>query len=391
MDTKTLDKKYITNVYKRNDVTLVYGKGSHIWDDEGREYIDFTSGIGVNAFGFADPEWLSAVTEQAGKLAHISGYFYTEPCVQLAQLLCEKSGYANVWFMNSGAEANETAIKAARKYSSDRYGNSRGVVVSLLQSFHGRTHSTITATGQDDFHQHFYPFPEGYVTVPANDIDALRTAFDAHPVCAFLFECIQGEGGVIRLNDKYLQEAQRLCKERDILMICDEVQTGNGRLGTLYGWEQFGIERPDIISTAKGLGGGLPIGATLFSEKTADVLSYGTHGSTYGGNPVCCAGALSVISRLTDNFLESVRAKGDYMRDEISKMPHVTGIYGAGLMIGITTDLDVPIGELVDKCREAGLLVLTAKEKLRFLPPLNVTQEDMDAALDILRKVLSVC
>ena len=388
MNTKQADKQYIANIYKRNDLTIVKGKGARVWDDTGREYIEFTSGIGVNSFGVADEKWLEAVALQAGKIQHISGYFYTEPCAKLAQLLCEKSGFTNVCFMNSGAEANETAIKAARKYSSDKYGENRGVVVSLEQSFHGRTHATITATGQDDFHKHFYPFPQGYVTVPANDIAALQKALDENPVCAFLFECIQGEGGVIAMEKEYLQAAQKLCQERDILCIADEVQTGNGRLGTLYAWEQFGIERPDILTTAKGLGGGLPIGAALFSEKTANVLGYGTHGSTYGGNPVVCAGAISVVERLTPEFLSSVNEKGDYIRAALGKMSHVTGLYGAGLMIGITTDLSLDSHALADKCREEGLLALTAKEKLRLLPPLNVSYEDIDSAIEVLRRVL---
>ncbi|MDR3344237.1 MAG: aspartate aminotransferase family protein [Oscillospiraceae bacterium] len=392
MNTITKDTQFIAPTYTRADVVFICGKGSRLWDESRREYLDFSSGIGVNSFGSADPEWLAAVTAQAGGLAHISNLYYTEPCADLAELLCKKTGMAKVFFANSGAEANECAIKAARKYGQRLGGAPDGVtcntIVTLNNSFHGRTLATLAATGQPEYHKHFHPFPSGFISVPANDIDALCSAFDAYPTCAFMFECVQGEGGVNTLSALYLQDAQQLCSERDILLICDEVQTGNGRTGTLYSYEQFGIS-PDIVTTANGLGGGLPIGAVLFSEKTAGVLTPGTHGSTFGGNPVCCAGALSILRRLDEDFLASVRAKSEYLRTALAGMPCVTGLSGLGLMIGVSVACNAKAA--AQKCLSAGLVILTAKDKLRLLPPLNTPQSDLDAGLAILREVLGAC
>jgi acetylornithine/N-succinyldiaminopimelate aminotransferase len=388
MNTISKDNQFTAHTYARNEVVFVRGAGPRLWDKADREYIDFSSGIGVNSFGSADPEWLAAVTAQAGTLAHISNLYYTQPCADLAALLCEKTGFARVFFANSGTEANECAIKAARKYSSDRYGDSRGVIVTLENSFHGRTLAALAATGQAEYHQHFYPFPPGFVSVPAKDIDALQATFESHPVCAFMFECVQGEGGVNTLSVEYLQAAQQLCAERDVLFVCDEVQTGNGRTGTLYAYEQFELA-PDIVTTAKGLGGGLPIGAALFGEKTADIFTPGIHGSTFGGNPVCCAGALSILRRLDEDFLASVRERSAYIRAALANMPHVMDVSGLGLMIGVAVDGDAK--EITKKCLAAGLVILTAKDKLRLLPPLNTPQAELDVGLAILREVMGTC
>ena len=375
---KSNDKQYIANTYNRFDIQIDSLNNGIATSGE-KEYIDFGTGIGVTAFGAGDEIWIDAVCAQAKKLPHASNLYYTEPCVKLATLLCERTGMKKVFFGNSGAEANECAIKCARKYSSDKYGDGRATVITLKNSFHGRTLLTLSATGQDVFHKHFGPFPEGFRYVEANNIDNLEANVD-DTVCAFMFECVQGEGGVIALNPEYLKAAEKLCRERDILLICDEVQTGNGRTGSLYAYEQFGIT-PDIVSTAKGLGGGLPIGACLMGEAVENTLSAGSHGSTFGGNPICCAGAYTIISRLDETYLSDIKARAKYLWDKLSTLDNVNSISGLGFMIGLEVDDNK---KFIADCEAAGLLVLSAKSKVRLLPPLNVSYETIDKAISIL-------
>lgn len=378
---KELDGKYIAGTYHRYDAVIKSGKGAKLYDESGREYIDFGSGIGVNAFGICDSVWQEAVIEQIKKIQHTSNYYFTEPCARLAELLCEKTGMKKVFFSNSGAEANECAIKAARKYGTDKNEN-KNKIITMKESFHGRTVTTLSATGQDTFHKSFTPFTEGFIYAEPNDVDALYAAADEN-VCAIMFEVVQGEGGVNNLSEEYLRAIEDVCKKNDILMVIDEVQTGNGRCGELYSYMHFGLS-PDIVSTAKGLGGGLPIGATLFSEKTENVLSVGMHGSTFGDNPVSCAGAISIISRLTNDFLNGVREKGEFIRAEIKKIKGAENISGLGLMIGFECGKDA--AAVAEKCFEKGLLVLTAKNnKIRLLPPLNIEKEDIIKGLEILK------
>ena len=375
---KLNDKQYIANTYNRFDIQIDSLNNGIATSGE-KEYIDFGTGIGVTAFGAGDDVWIDAVCAQAKKLPHASNLYYTEPCVKLAALLCERTGMKKVFFGNSGAEANECAIKCARKYSSDKYGDGRATVITLKNSFHGRTLLTLSATGQDVFHKHFGPFPEGFRYVEANNISDLEANVD-DTVCAFMFECVQGEGGVIALNPEYLKAAEKLCRERDILLICDEVQTGNGRTGSLYAYEQFGIT-PDIISTAKGLGGGLPIGACLMGEAVENTLSAGSHGSTFGGNPICSAGAYTIISRLDDAYLSDIKARAKYLWDKLSELDNVKSVSGLGFMIGLEVDDNK---KFIADCEAAGLLVLSAKSKVRLLPPLNVSYETIDKAISIL-------
>lgn len=381
---KKLDDTYIAHTYARYPVVLDHGSGAICYDDAGKSYIDFTSGIGVNALGFADADWVAAVTAQLHKLQHISNLYYTEPCVQAAKLLCEKSGMKKVFFGNSGAEANEGVIKAARKYSYQKYGKGRSTILALENSFHGRTMASLSATGQAHYHDFFFPFVEGFAFAKANDIaDTLDKLTE--DVCAVMMEMVQGEGGVMPLEKEYVQAVYAACQEKDILFIVDEVQTGIGRSGTFYSYQQFDIQ-PDLVSSAKGLGGGLPVGAVLFGEKTQDTLVPGDHGSTFGGNPVVCAGAVEILNRIDDAFLAEVRKKGAYLREEIEKMPHVTGVAGMGMMLGV--ELDVDVKPLVNTLLENGLLVLTAKHKMRLLPPLNITDTELAKGLAILRTTL---
>lgn len=375
---KSNDKQYIANTYNRFDIQIDSLMGGIATSGE-KEYIDFGTGIGVTAFGAGDEIWIDAVCAQAKKLPHASNLYYTEPCVKLAALLCERTGMKKVFFGNSGAEANECAIKCARKYSSDKYGDGRATVITLKNSFHGRTLLTLSATGQDVFHKHFGPFPEGFRYTQANDIDDLKANID-DSVCAFMFECVQGEGGVIALNPEYLREAEKLCRERDILLICDEVQTGNGRTGSLYAYQQFGIT-PDIVSTAKGLGGGLPIGACLMGEAVENTLCAGSHGSTFGGNPICSAGAYTIISRLDDAYLSDIKNRAKYLWDKLATLDNVKSISGLGFMIGLEVEDNK---KFIADCEAAGLLVLSAKSKVRLLPPLNVSYETIDKAISIL-------
>ena len=385
-DIQTLDSQYVAHTYARAPVTFVRGEGCHLYDEAGKPYIDMGSGIAVSALGYGDEGWVAAVSAQAGQLAHASNLYHTAPQALLAQRLCERTGMKRVFFGNSGAEANECAIKAARRYSALKHGeNVRPVILTLENSFHGRTLATLAATGQDVFHHDFGPFPEGFRHIPANDVAALKTALDVGDVCALLIETIQGEGGVCCLTEEYIQAARELTEARDILLMVDEVQTGNGRTGKLYSYQHFGI-LPDVVSTAKGLAGGLPMGACLLGEKTADVLTPGTHGSTFGGNPVCAAAALYVQDRLTDELMAEVAQKGEWVRAELAQLPGVN-VSGRGLMLGVESGK--PAGALVSDLLSRGVVALTAKTKLRLLPPLTIPWSDLKQAVSIIKEALS--
>ena len=380
----SLDKEFVAGTYGRFPVELVSGKGCVLTDTNGKQYIDLTSGIGVTSFGIADDAWVQAVTAQAMKLQHASNLYYTEPCAKLAQLLCQKTGMKKVFFCNSGAEANECAIKVARKYSAEKKGTDHYTIITLVNSFHGRTLTTLAATGQDHFHQYFQPLTPGFAYVEANNVEMLEETVASVKPAAIMFECVQGEGGVLPLKREFICAAAKLCKEQDIPLIIDEVQTGNGRTGKLYSYMHFGIE-PDIVSTAKGLGGGLPIGATLMSEKVQSVLGPGDHGSTYGGNPVCSAGALSIIERLDEDFLADVQRKSDYVFSALSGAPGIESVSGLGLMIGIQTTRKAK--DVVNACTEKGVLALTAKTKVRLLPALNIPMEQLQQAIETIKAV----
>lgn len=384
MNLKEKDKKYIANTYARFDVEIVSGKGSVVFDENGKRYIDMGSGIGVTCFGIADDSWVNAVTEQLGKVQHMSNLYYTKPCVELAEKLCQVSGMKKVFFANSGAEANEGAIKAARKYASAKKGSDCFKIITLVNSFHGRTITTLAATGQEVFHKDFQPLTEGFVYVPANDIDALKTAVAENKIAAIMIECVQGEGGVNPLTEEFVKTAYDIAQKEDIILIVDEVQTGNGRTGEMYGFMNYGI-KPDIVTTAKGLGGGLPLGAVMFGEKTEFVLGYGDHGSTYGGNPIACAGALNVISRMDKEFLDSVKAKSKLVFETLQNQKGIESVSGMGLMIGIKTEKNAK--EVVLKCMEKGVLCLTAKDKVRLLPALNIDEEILKEALEVIKSV----
>lgn len=380
----SLDKEYVAGTYGRFPVELVSGKGSIVKDTNGKEYIDLGSGIGVTSFGFADDAWLAAVTAQAGRLQHTSNLYYTEPCALLAKALCDKTGMKKVFFSNSGAEANECAIKVARKYSAEKKGPECHTIITLVNSFHGRTLTTLSATGQDKFHELFQPLTPGFAYVEANNIEALAKAVEEIPTAGIMFECVQGEGGVLPLTKEFVTAAAELAQEKDIPLIIDEVQTGNGRSGTLYAYMQFGIT-PDIVSTAKGLGGGLPIGATLMGDKVQSVLGPGDHGSTYGGNPVCCAGALSVVNRIDDKLQAEVREKSAYVFSALEGASGVEAVSGMGLMIGVKTTK--PAKDVVNACMEKGVLCLTAKDKVRLLPALNIPMDVLKEAVEVIKSV----
>ena len=382
MDTISVDKQFVAPTYGRFPVELVSGKGCLLQGGDGKEYIDLTSGIGVTAFGIADDDWMAAVTAQLGQLQHVSNLYYTSPCAKLAQLLCEKTGMAKVFFCNSGAESNECAIKYARKYSMEKKGSDHYHIITLQNSFHGRTLTTLAATGQDHFHQLFQPLTPGFHHVAAGDLDGLKALVKEFPTAGILLEMVQGEGGVIPLSREFVEGVAKLCAEQDIPLMVDEVQTGNGRTGKLYAYMHFGIH-PDIVSTAKGLGGGLPIGATMVSKKLEAVLQPGDQGSTYGGNPVCCAGALSVISRLTEEFLAQVQEKSDYVFTQLQGAEGVESVSGMGLMIGIKTAK--PAKEVVTACMAQGVLVLTAKDKVRLLPALNIPMAQLQIAVAVIK------
>lgn len=375
------DKRYVSPTYARFDVAFERGEGARLYDLDGREYIDCSTGIGVNIFGICDEVWKKAVTDQINKIQHTSNLYYSLPQTQLAKLLCEKTGAKKVFFGNSGAEANECAIKAARKYGNTKYG--RYEIITLKNSFHGRTIATLSATGQDAFHKYFDPFLGGFRYADANMEGILRCYTDK--TCAVMIECIQGESGVHVLDSSFLKELEIFCKQRDILLICDEVQCGNGRTGKMYAYEHAGIH-PDIVTTAKGLGGGLPIGACLLFDKCENVFAYGDHGSTFGGNPVACAGAVSIVERLTDELLLEVQGKGAYFMSHLGRINGVKGVYGKGLMIGL--DTEKPAREVVKACLEMGLILLTAHDRVRLLPPLTITKAEMEQAITILSEVL---
>ena len=380
----SLDQEYVAGTYGRFPVEIVAGKGSILMDADGREYIDMGSGIGVTCFGIADDRWLAAVTDQLQKLQHTSNLYYTEPSAKLAKLLCEKTGMRKVFFSNSGAEANECAIKVARKYSAEKKGKDCFTIITLVNSFHGRTLTTLSATGQDHFHELFQPLTPGFVHVPANDVEALRKAVLEGNPAGIMLECVQGEGGVNPLSREFVAEAAKLAQEQDVPLIIDEVQTGNGRSGMLYAYMHYGIT-PDIVSTAKGLGGGLPIGATMMGRKVESVLGPGDHGSTYGGNPVCCAGALSVIERIDDDLLEQVKEKSAYIFDSLTGAEGIESVTGLGLMIGLKTVK--PAKEVVMDCIEKGILCLTAKDKVRLLPALNIPMEQLRQVVAVIKSV----
>lgn len=383
-DIISIDKQYVANTYNRFPVELISGKGSRILGSDGKEYIDMGSGIGVTAFGIADDVWSDTVAKQAATLQHMSNLYYTEPGTLLAKALCEKTGHKKVFFSNSGAEANECAIKVARKWAAENKGEDCYTIVTLNNSFHGRTITTLAATGQDHFHKLFQPLTTGFVHTPANDIDALKKTVEDHNVAAVMFECVQGEGGVIALDKDFVKAIADLAKEKNFLVIVDEVQTGNGRTGKFYGYMNYGIT-PDIVTTAKGLGGGLPIGAALLGERVENTLGFGDHGSTYGGNPVCAAGALSIVSRITDELLAEVTKKSEYIFSELSNADGIESVSGMGLMIGIKAVK--PAAEIVKAAMDKGVLCLTAKDKVRLLPALNIPFDDLKKAINVIKEV----
>ncbi|WOC32140.1 MULTISPECIES: aspartate aminotransferase family protein [Caproicibacterium] len=379
------DSRYIMHAYGRFPAALVKGKNATAWDTKGKKYIDFTSGIGVNCLGYSDPQWAAAVAAQAAQIQHLSNLYYSPVTVKAAKALCEAAGMQRVFFGNSGAEANECAIKIARKYSADKYGEGRSQVVTLQNSFHGRTVTTLAATGQRVFHEKFLPLTEGFAYAEPK-MESVRGAVNAH-TCAVLIELIQGEGGVHPMEKQFVQDLAAFCAQKDLLLLIDEVQTGIGRTGSFFCYQQYGIT-PDVVSAAKALGGGLPIGACLVGSKCAQVFAPGDHGSTFGGNPVVCAGALEVLSRVAQPaFLEDVRKKGAYLRSELEKLPNVESVRGLGMMLGAKPAAGEP-GKIAAACVDAGLLVLTAKDVLRFLPPLTISKAEMDEGLAILRQVL---
>lgn len=378
------DNEYIAGTYARFPLEIVGGKGSVVWDGDGKKYIDLSTGIAVNTFGVADDEWLKAVTAQAGALQHMSNLYYTEPCAKLAEMLCKRTGMKKVFFSNSGAEANECAIKTARKYAAQKYGEDCFNIVTLKNSFHGRTVTTLAATGQDVFHKDFLPLTEGFLYAEPNDIEKLEKILYENKCAAVMLEVVQGEGGVIALEREYVQAIEKICRERDTLLICDEVQIGNGRSGKLYGYMNYGVI-PDIVSTAKGLAGGLPLGATLLGKKVKDVLTAGSHGSTFGGNPVCCAGALSILSRLDEKTLAGVRERSEYIISELSDAKGIESVTGLGLMLGVKTKKDA--STVIAKCMEKGVLVIKAKDKVRLLPALNIPMDELKTAITTLKAV----
>ena len=384
MTTQQTAEQYLAATYARFPVTFTRGEGSLLRDDAGKEYIDLGSGIAVNTLGLADESWADAVSAQLHALAHTSNLYYTQPQAALAETLCQRTGMQKVFLSNSGAEANECMLKAARKWSNDRFGEGRRpVIVTLEGGFHGRTYATLAATGQTALHAGFAPMPTGFRYAKPNDIEDMRTKLD-DSCCAVLIELVQGEGGVNVLEPAYVQALAALVKERELLLLIDEVQTGNGRTGTLFAFGQYGLT-PDMVSTAKGLAGGLPLGATLFGGRTAGVLTAGSHGSTFGGNPACCAGALHVLGRLDDALLAGVRAKGEFIRASLEGAPGVLGVTGLGLMLGISTAR--PAKEVASACLARGVALLTAKEKVRLLPALNIPWNLLEQGLDVLKEV----
>ena len=383
MNIKEIDKEYVANTYARFPLCLISGKGSLVWDEDGKEYIDLGTGIAVNTFGYSDDEWIFAVSEQLSCLQHTSNLYYTKPCAELAKMLCTRTGMKKVFFSNSGAEANECAIKAARKYGELNKGADYTTIITLKDSFHGRTLTTLAATGQDVFHNDFLPLTPGFVHATANDIDDVKQKLRENKCCAIMFEVVQGEGGVKTLDADFLAALNEIAQNEDILLIADEVQCGNGRSGKLYAYMNYGFT-PDIVSTAKGLAGGLPLGATLLGKKVENVLGAGMHGSTFGGNPVCAAAAINVLSRINDNLLAEVREKSEYIFNEFKNAKGVISVSGLGLMIGIETER--PAAEIIEECRENGVLVIKAKNKIRLLPALNIEKELLEKAIKIIKE-----
>lgn len=386
MTVKELDQEYIAHTYNRFPVQIVSGKGSLLTDETGKQYIDLGAGIAVSSFGTADDQWVAAVTAQLGKVQHTSNLFYSEPCVRLAELLCKRTGMKKVFFSNSGAEANECAIKAARKYAADKKGPGCHTIITLKNSFHGRTLTTLAATGQDAFHKDFLPLTEGFVCAEPENLDSVEKLVRDYSVAGILFEAVQGEGGVVPLSKGFVQGLAKIAKREDILLMADEVQIGNGRSGRLYGYMNDDIV-PDVVTTAKGLAGGLPLGATLLGEKAENVFTPGLNGSTFGGNPAVCAGALSILSRIDDGLLAEVREKSAMVFRELSGAKGVKSVTGMGLMIGV--EPEKPLADVVAACREKGVLVLTAKTKVRLLPPLNIPAALLKQGVDVLKSVLA--
>ena len=382
MDIKNVDSTYIANTYNRFPIQLCNGKGSLVYDENGKEYIDMGSGIAVNSFGFCDEEWQNAVTAQLSQIQHSSNLYYTEPCAKLAKLICKKTGMSKVFFANSGAEANECAIKTARKYAAETKGSEFYTIITLKNSFHGRTLATLAATGQDVFHKDFLPLMPGFVYAQAGDTDELHRLVNENKCAAIMFECVQGEGGVIPLGKEYVDEIVKVAKENNLLVICDEVQTGNGRSGELYSYMHYGI-KPDIFTTAKGLGGGLPIGAAVLGEKGKNTLTAGTHGSTFGGNPVCCAGALSILNRIDSRLLVDVKKKSEYIINSLCSAKGIESVMGLGLMLGIKTVK--PASDVIKICMEGGVLCLSAKDKVRLLPALNIPWNLLEKAVSVIK------
>lgn len=379
------DKEYILGTYNRFPITVLNGKGSEVFDENGKRYIDMGSGIGVTSFGIADEVWQNAITNQISKVQHMSNLYYTEPCAKLAELLCEKTGMKKVFFSNSGAESNECAIKLARKYAADKKGKDCYTIVTLNNSFHGRTLTTLAATGQDHYHELFNPLTKGFESIDAGDIEALENINKKTPVAGVLIECIQGEGGVLPVPSEFVKSLYEWCNKNDALLMIDEVQTGNGRTGELYSYMNYGI-KPDVVSTAKGLAGGLPLGATLVGNKAEKVLGFGDHGSTFGGNPVCCAAACSILERIDDTLLENVKKNGKIIKEKFENADGIDAVTGMGYMLGLKTKK--PAGDVVKKCMEKGVLCLTAKDKVRLLPALNISDKVLNEAVDV---IISVC
>ncbi len=385
MTNKEQDKKYIANTYGRFDIEIVCGEGSSVFDSEGKKYIDLGTGIAVNTFGVSDKEWCSAVSEQLVKCQHTSNLYYSEPCIRLAAMLCERTGAKKIFFGNSGAEANECAIKVARKWANDTKGEGDYNIITLKNSFHGRTITTLKATGQDVFHTDFGPFPDGFLYAEANDLDSVKSLVSENKCCAVMMELVQGEGGVMALDKEFVYGVEKLCRDNELLLIIDEVQTGNGRCGSLYAYMEYGIS-PDVVTTAKGLGGGLPLGAALLYERVENTLTPGSHGSTFGGNPIACAGALNIISRIDEPLLSNVKTKSEYIFRELGCAEGVKSVSGMGLMIGVETVPDV--GAVIAECQKRGVLPIKAKNKLRLLPALNISEKELEEAISVIKGVI---
>lgn len=388
MSIKEIDKSFVANTYARFDLEISHGQGSLVYDTEGKEYIDLSSGIAVNTFGMCDPVFINAVNEQLNKCQHTSNLYYSEPCARLAQILCERTGAKKVFFGNSGAEANECAIKVARLWGSENKGEKYYNIITLKNSFHGRTLTTLSATGQDVFHKYFNPLTEGFLYAEANNVESVEKLLMENRCCAVMMELVQGEGGVMALEPDFVKGVSLLCEKYNVLMLIDEVQTGNGRTGSLYAFQQYGIT-PDVLTTAKGLGGGLPIGACLMFDGVDTVLGAGLHGSTFGGNPVACAGAISILNKIDEELLIQVREKSEYIFNELKDAEGIKSVSGLGLMIGIETEAEASL--VISKCMERGLLPIKAKNKVRLLPPLNIPFDLVKKSVEIIKEVAKEC